>query len=243
MVVRRRRVTEHMDAPDADPAAQRRALAFIRRVNTLLGYNKATADAARDFGGTTLLDVCCGSADFAAHTDSAYTGLDFHPTTLAVARAWQPAAPLVRGDALALPYGDDAFDVAVCQMSLHHFETADAGRVLAEMDRVSRLGWVAADLLRRRRASAWIWLMTALASREVKDDARVSVRQAFDLEEARELGGALGATVRETFGHRFLLVKRHEARPLWRPGRVGLRTRTAAKAASPQSTSPRRLAP
>ena len=204
-----------MDAPDVDPAALRRSLAFIRRINALLRYNAATVAAVRDLlpAGGSVLDVACGSADL--HDDLPgslkYVGLDFHAATLAVAaepRA-KRAPPLVRGDALSLPLADKSIDVAVCQMALHHFDTKQATAILREMDRVSRVGWVAADLLRRRRAAAWIRLFTLFASPMVKHDARVSVRQAWSPAEARALGEPFGARYRSAFGHRFLLVKRH----------------------------------
>ena len=205
---RARHVDEQMDAADADPAALRRSLAFIRRVNARLRYNHATARAVDGLGGGSVLDVCCGSADFAAFANNPYVGLDFHPTTLDIARAWQPDATLVRGDALRLPFGDGSFDVAVCQMALHHFDAADATTILKELDRVSRRGWVVADLLRRRRALAWITLFTLFSEPMVKHDARTSVRQAWRRREVEALcrDARVTATYRQTFGHRFLLI-------------------------------------
>ena len=200
---------EAMDAAAADPAELRRALLFIRRVNKLLRYNAATAKAVGKLGGDSVLDVCCGSADFDAK-GFRYVGLDFHATTLAVAREWRPDATLVRGDALRLPFADGSFDVAVCQLALHHFDTAAAATVLREMDRVSRRGWVVADLLRRRRALAWITLFSLFSNKMVKHDARTSVRQGWRRPEVEDLCKAAGvrATYRPMFGHRFTLVGR-----------------------------------
>ena len=86
-----------MDAAGVDANDLRLALRFIRRINRLLRYNAATADAVRALGGASVLDVCCGSADFAPHVGGQYVGLDFHAKTLAVAAEWQPGATLVRG--------------------------------------------------------------------------------------------------------------------------------------------------
>lgn len=196
-----------MDAVDVEPAALRRALGFIRRINTALRYNAATVAAVKELGGGSVLDVACGSADLAGGIDG-YVGLDFHATTLGIAREWQPQASLVRGDALRLPFADHSFDVAVCQMFLHHLDLSAAQRVLSELDRVSRRGWVAADLLRRRRASVWIWAFTLFSEPMVKHDARVSVKQAWSPAEARALAEPFDADYRPAFGHRFLLVKR-----------------------------------
>ena len=206
---RQRDINEAMDAPDVHAGELRHALRFIRKINRRLGYNNATAAATRELGGGSVLDVCCGSADFAERAGSDYIGLDFHPTTLAVAREWQPDVTLVRGDARALPLSDDSVDIAICQMSLHHFDHEDVLRICGEMDRVSRRGWIAADLLNRRRARWWIWWFTVFSSKMIQDDARVSVRQAFTDQQARELGRQTKAEVRFVFGHRFLLIKRH----------------------------------
>lgn len=49
-----------------------------------------------------------------------------------------------RGDAEALPYENDSFDVVVCRLALHHFE--DPSRVIEEMARVCRTnGTIAID--------------------------------------------------------------------------------------------------
>ena len=219
---------EAMDAAAADPAALRRALRFIRRINQMLGYNTATIHGVRAFFGVeagsgigrggSLLDVCCGSADLLERWEQVpdvlgptrYVGLDFHATTLAVAHEWRPGATLVRGDALRLPFADNSFDVTVCQMALHHFDADGAATILREMDRVSRRGWVVADLLRRRRALAWITLFSLFASPMVRHDARTSVRQGWRRAEVEDLCKAAGvaATYRPMFGHRFMLVGR-----------------------------------
>ncbi len=166
----------------------------------------------------TVLDVATGSGDLPEAlgrwgrrrgVDVRCVGLDLHPVTLAVARAWAPGVALVRGDALRLPFADGAFDYATCAMFLHHLETADAVRVIRELERVTRRGWILADLLRRRRALAWISLFTRFSGAMVRHDARASVRQAWLPQEARDLARSadVPARYREAFGHRFLLVR------------------------------------
>ena len=167
----------------------------------------------------SVLDVATGSADLPQEVgrwsrrrgvEIRCVGLDLHPTTLAIARRWAPEIPLVRGDALRLPFADASFDIATCSMFLHHLPTASAAAVLREMERVTRRGWIAADLLRRRRALAWISLFTLFAGTLERHDARLSVKQAWSPAEARALAASAGtpADFRETFGHRFLLVRR-----------------------------------
>ena len=81
--------------------------------------------------------------------------------------------------------------------------------VLRAMDRVARRGVIAADLLRTRRAYAWITLLTLGANPMVRHDARVSVAQAFNKDEARELARLAGLGYLKFyhhFAHRFVLA-------------------------------------
>jgi hypothetical protein len=68
---------------------------------------------------------------------------------------------------------------------------------------------IAADLLRHRRAYAWISLFTLWANPMVRHDARVSVAQAFTRSEVLRMRDAAGlgyARYRRHFGHRFALA-------------------------------------
>jgi len=70
-------------------------------------------------------------------------GLDLTPAMLAEARALAAAREvtnlrLERGDAEALPFAAESFDLATCRYAAHHF--GDPRRVLAEAARVLRPG-------------------------------------------------------------------------------------------------------
>jgi hypothetical protein len=94
-------------------------------------------------------------------------------------------------------------------MFLHHLSDDDAVTVLRQMDRVASRGVIVADLLRNRRAYAWITLLTALAGPMVRHDARVSVAQAFTHAEAlalRQRAGIEYTRYFHHFGHRFVLA-------------------------------------
>ncbi len=216
-----------MDDPAADPAELASALAFIRRVNAALGYARATVGHLRRFGGdwpgdrpTTLLDVATGTADIPravlrwadrAGRDVRLVGLDLHAATLAVAAARNrdPRLTFVRGDALALPFPDRSFDYVLSGMFLHHLGEDAAVAALREMDRVARRGVVVADLLRNRRAYAWISLFTLAAGPMVRHDARGSVAGAFTADELvrlRDRAGLGYARPHRHFGHRLVLA-------------------------------------
>ena len=209
---RRLDTPEQMDAADVDAADLDEALRFIRRINHWLGYtrstvrhlNHLTASFAKD-RVLRVLDVATGSADVpvAIHAWARkrgrrveVVGLDLHAETLRSAATNAPTVPLVRGDALALPFADGAFDVAMTSMFLHHLPNELAADVLREMNRVASHGVIAADLVRDRRAYRWISLFTAFSKPMLKHDARVSVRQAFTLAEAEQLRQAAGSSRR-----------------------------------------------
>jgi len=116
---------------------------------------------------------------------------------------------IVRADVLDLPFDPGSFDYAITGLFLHHLSNDDAVRVLAAMDRVSRRGMIAGDLLRNRRAYSWITLLSLWANPMVRHDARVSVAQAFTRPEAESLRDRAGLRYlryRRHFAHRFTLA-------------------------------------
>ncbi|HEV2993467.1 MAG TPA: methyltransferase domain-containing protein [Acidimicrobiia bacterium] len=91
-----------------------------------------------------VLDVACGAAhaaeQIAPHVRQV-VGIDLTPAllTLAADRLQQAGVPnvlLQEGNAAALPFLDESFDLVVCRAALHHF--ADPEQTVAEMARVCR---------------------------------------------------------------------------------------------------------
>src|SRR5688572_9573076 len=133
-----------MDAPDVDPRLLNDSLRFIRRVNTLLGYTRATISHLARFSRAwqhgqrvTMLDFATGSADVPLAIvawgrrrgfDVRVVGLDLQETTCDLARAatrHEPAVEIVRGDALDPPFDAGSFDYALSSMFLHHLSDDD----------------------------------------------------------------------------------------------------------------------
>jgi len=91
--------------------------------------------------GDRVLDACCGTGDLALAdlaAGGAVTGLDFSPRMLERARAKSTAVEWVRGDALALPFADGAFDAATVGFGVRNL--SDLERGLCELRRVLRPG-------------------------------------------------------------------------------------------------------
>jgi len=101
----------------------------------------------------------------------------------------------VRGDARALPFGEGAFDVAMCSTFLHHLDPDDATAALQEMARVSRLGIVVSDLRRSRLGLLAAWTLAQTVWRRhpyARHDGPASMRAAYTMHEARTLAERAG---------------------------------------------------
>ena len=91
--------------------------------------------------GTRLLDVACGpgyGAGYAANQGAIAVGVDFAPGMVAEAKKNFPNAEFHEGDAEALAFEDNTFDVVICAFGLLHF--AEPDKAIAEAFRVLRPG-------------------------------------------------------------------------------------------------------
>ena len=118
---------------------------------------RALLRAAGKIDERRVLDVGCGTGrmtDVLASNGADVVGLDLDAAMLTVAARRTPA-PLILGDAAALPIRDASFDLTVA-MTLCEF-VADVGAVFAELGRVTRPGgrFVVGSL---NRSSPWGWL-------------------------------------------------------------------------------------
>jgi demethylmenaquinone methyltransferase/2-methoxy-6-polyprenyl-1,4-benzoquinol methylase len=91
--------------------------------------------------GDLVLDLCCGTGDLAladAAAGGRVTGLDFSPEMLVRAQQKAPDLLWIEGDALALPFDDDSYDVATAGFGIRNLDDLEAG--LREARRVLRDG-------------------------------------------------------------------------------------------------------
>lgn len=106
--------------------------------------------------GAKVLDLCCGTGDWtielaqAVGTSGKVTGLDFSREMLTLAQKKIQAAQLeqpitlLQGNAMALPFADNSFDLATIAFGLRN--VPDARQVLTEMQRVVCPGGIVACL-------------------------------------------------------------------------------------------------
>ena len=106
------------------------------------GWRAAVARALELRPGQRVLDLAAGTATSSAalaRGGADVVGCDFSLGMLQVGhRAGHEGVELVAGDALALPFADDAFDAVTISFGLRN--TADPDRALAELLRVTRPG-------------------------------------------------------------------------------------------------------
>ena len=136
---------------------------ILRHVPTLLSTTSATEPV-------TILDLATGSGDIPLAISQwarrrnlplRIVASDVSPAILELARkqtSGDPAITIAEYDARSVPLPDKAFDIVLCSLSLHHFSADNAIRVLRQMDRLARRGFILNDLRRGRigYAAAWI---------------------------------------------------------------------------------------
>lgn len=201
-----------------------RSLAHVEAVDRWLGGARALKAAlARRLppgGPVRLLDVGTGNGRLLRRVARGHhrpdrpcraLGIELDPASVRIAASESRAAEsraaetpsrrreepvsFVRGDALRLPLADDSVDVAICVLTLHHFDDDTAVAVLGEMARVARSAVVVSDL--RRSVPAWIGarLLAATVWRSnpvTRHDGPLSVLRAFTTGELADLARAAG---------------------------------------------------
>lgn len=113
----------------------------LNRILTLrmdIGWRRSSVRALDLAGSARVLDIACGTGDFCCELHRQGhrpIGTDFSHGMLAAART---DAPLVRGDALHLPFADASLDGVTCGFALRNFVAL--APMLAETARIVRPG-------------------------------------------------------------------------------------------------------
>jgi ubiquinone/menaquinone biosynthesis C-methylase UbiE len=176
-------------------------------------------EGAREF---SLLDVGAGTGELLRETAAWARGRNLKARLVGLELNERAAGAIleesrefaeieaVRGDALALPFGDGAFDYVMCSLFTHHFRDEACVRVLREMSRVARRRVYCIDL--HRHPVAYYFYTTIgrllLHNRLVREDGALSILRAFrpgELRSLAERAGLSDAKVERRFPYRLVL--------------------------------------
>ena len=199
---------ERIDTGDYTPAEYDQFLREIRLVNRFAGDNwtlrrtllsEIERESLQSF---SVLDVGAGSgellrtiAKFARKQNrQAYLfGLELNArSATAILEESKNFTEIraVRGDALCLPFADNAFDYGICSLFTHHFTDENIVRILNEMARVSRRKIFVIDLHRHR--VAYFFYTTVgkifIHSSLVREDGALSILRSFTPSELEKIG-------------------------------------------------------
>jgi ubiquinone/menaquinone biosynthesis C-methylase UbiE len=202
-----------MDQPDADPEVLRDDLRNLRIINRYFGGLSALRNAVvpmvekiKNNKAVTILDMATGSGDQPVSLAKAFrqrnqpariTAIDRNDVMLGVARQYAADFPEIRfekGDILNLPFSPASFDIVTCSLAIHHLSRGNAVKLLREMDRISRFGFVVNDLSRSRTGAMTAWIYTHLTTLNpmTRYDSVVSVLRAFTKKEMAEIAVEAG---------------------------------------------------
>jgi SAM-dependent methyltransferase len=215
----RRRATDpeslDLGVPESDALA---SLGDLRLVNRRLGGRRTLQAAVQPHllssDKPRLLDVGCGSGDVSSYLVRSMprpvqaVGVDLK--LLHVQQAPREILPVV-GNARALPFRPESFDVVLVSLFLHHFDSPELPGVLRGLYTLARRALIVTDL--RRALVPYVfgrlffrWLFRSHVSVE---DGLLSIRRAFHDDELREAfvqAGLPDVRIRRVFPYRLLAV-------------------------------------
>jgi len=221
--MRRVVIPELLDTDTGTPAEIAAALSDLRHINQWFGGIAATqsmiADVARklDVSSLSLLEVAAG-AGYVPQTASARLrslGIKLQVTLLDRAQSHLRniagnGTSAVAGDALALPFADQSFDVVSCCLFIHHLEPQQVVQFVNEGLRVCRAAVIINDVVRNPIHLALVYVSLPLyRSHFTHHDAPASVRRAYTIAEMHQM-------LRQTTAAR-VEIERH---PLFRMGAI-----------------------
>jgi ubiquinone/menaquinone biosynthesis C-methylase UbiE len=194
--MQRKVIAELLDDDLGTPDEIAQSLVDLRHINNWFGGTAATTSllgrVAHETGQTelSLLEVgaALGDVPLAAGRALDKDGISLRSTLLD--RLWShlpsDGVPAVAGDALHLPFCDDAFDVVSCSLFAHHFEPETLPRLVMESLRVARRAVLINDLIRSRLHLGLVYMgLPLFGSRITWHDAPASVQRAYTVDEMK----------------------------------------------------------
>lgn len=211
-------IPELLDEDAGTPQEIADSLADLRTINRYFGGVHTMKELllkvarSRQLGKLSWLDVGGGRGDLAELAGQSLSKdgielqpvmLDREPSHLAAASSTNGVAasskngsyPLVGGDALALPFKENSFDVVGSCLFIHHLEPQQAVQFVNEGLRVARHAVLINDLVRHPLHVALAYAgYTFYRSRITRHDSVASVRRAYTTAEIKEMLGRTSAS-------------------------------------------------
>jgi SAM-dependent methyltransferase len=179
---------ELLDEHDAPPADVDRSLRDLRRFNRYCGgigvYRRLLRRLGR--GDGAVLDLGTGTSDLLESLGNGFrVGMDFKIEHLRYAK--DGGIHRVAGDALRLPFRNDAVDVVTSSHFFHHFTPEQNAAILTESLRVARHGVAVNDTRRHWAPFLFVKALAVLrlVGRITRFDAPASIRRGYTTREAR----------------------------------------------------------
>jgi len=232
LVPRRRFDSSHpelIDRPELDIESLRQELETLEQANRRLGGHQLMVHYVHrlvqrlGLKSLSVLDLGTGVADIpralvawarSRNVPIRVTAVDGSARVLEFARAacrdW-PEISLEQHNMLTLPYAPGSSDIVICSLALHHFDRADAVRILRGGNEIAKVSFIVNDLRRNWFSILATPVLAGAVMRHevVRQDALASCRAAFSVQELRamaeEAGLANYAIKRHHLGFRMVL--------------------------------------
>ena len=187
-------IPELLDSDSGTSTEIAASLADLNRINRWFGgiasSRSLVAQVAHELGAKSLslLEVAAGAGAVpsAVAASLARSGIRIDVTLLdrAPSHLKNGNGRAIVGDALALPFSADSFDVVACNLFVHHLAPAEAVQFVNEALRVCRAAIVINDLIRHPLHFGLVYAgLPIYRSRLTRHDAPASVRQAYTVHE------------------------------------------------------------
>lgn len=196
-------IPELLDTDAGTPREVEDSLADLRMINRYFGGVRTTVELVREIAARrkikqiSLLDVAGATGDLAVMTSESLSKdgielqpvvLDRMPRHLTSTAAANGHCPAIAGDALALPFADNSFDVVGCSLFVHHLEPPQIIQFVSEALRVARHAVLINDLIRHPLHILLVYTGFPLfRSRITRHDSVASVRRAYTVSEIEGL--------------------------------------------------------
>ena len=196
--MRRIVIPELLDEDLGTPEEIAASLVDLRHINDWFGGTRTTATlverVARRAGNRelSLLEVAAGNGDLPLRVSQMLRrkGVRADVTLLDRMGSHLPRSGVrsVAGDAVALPFRDESFDIVSCSLFAHHLEREELRGFVQEGLRVSRRAALINDLIRSRLHLALVYAgLPLFRSRLTWHDALASVKRGYTPDEMREM--------------------------------------------------------